>query len=1391
MATPVQNEVVVARGGEDFEVEVSLADGTMPVGRFLENVFGEQPGCVLVDGFPVSVERPMGDLSLVRGSRLESLSEVRDKPVCMLIGLSGSAAGRSIQLPPGVHRVGCVDVGVQGRGIQGGAACLYVDVDGATRIDPGSGRLTIEGEPIDTIARLTPGDLVRIENQAYRFMLVPPQSEAGGRAAFNRPPRSEFPASLPLLVAPSVPPAAQQPMRFGWGALVIPVLIGGLMALVWNPMMAMFAIFSPAMMLANWYEDRRRTRRTNDETAAGLAAAMTEFAERLGALRHAAHKMAWRSSPGPARLVERIVRRDSRLWQRRHDHTDFMELAIGVGTLAWAPDVSPPEPDRAPAANDLLAASAELPEVPVIVELGDGGVVGIVGHRRRQIEMVRWLITQAAAHHGPSDLALVIVTDHPAEWDWLKWLPHLRIDGDSRRLAVARPGEEADDLLASLLDPADDDLAASRRRGKIGPATLLLIDIEDVTTAATAAVRRALSGEGRRRRCGIALARTVEELPSSCTDIATVDERGVAVLDRPSRAQRVEPIRGWRLAASAARRLARQIGGQDDPELTTSGGNLPDLVSLTDLIGLGSPTADTIVRRWAAAGPTPVPAAPIGTTAEGPLVVDWAGDGPHALLAGTTGAGKSELLRTLVASLAASVDPEHLNFVLIDYKGGSAFDACAGLPHTVGMVTDLDGHLAQRALTCLEAELRHREETLRLVAADDIAAYQQSRADEPLPRLLVVIDEFAALARELPDFMAALVDIAQRGRSLGVHLLLATQRPNGIINDNIRANTNLRISLRVQDVADSMDVLGTSEAAGLSRSRPGRGFLRRGPGDIVAFQSALVTGRSNGSGSAVSVSPFLLAGERSSTAGADGDGGEGPSDLEELVAVVTEAARKAGMRQPRLPWPDPLPATLQLAELNADAAAGRVGRAPIGFVDEPHRQRRGIYSWATDANLLIYGVQGSGTSSALLTAVAAACRAESPASLHAYLLDFDDQRLGPLEALPHVGAVIGAGERDRQVRLLRYLLREVAERRELASTSPDRLEGKPRIVVGVDNFAGFRAAFDDPADMAIKESLGRIVADGPGVGVVVIATAKQPVDIPAQVASLVPAKLVMQLADRYEYTGLGVTAADPPEVPGRAFEAGTSFEIQLASVSAGDIAEVVSPLDPIAQDHTPWAIELLPTEIKIPDIVAGAEVYDLEWRVPVAVGDDSLSPIAWTLREGDHVLISGPARSGKSTTLTTIATVLRSARPDIHITALIPRRSPLADCAAVDTIVSDPDQLLRAPAGSGADQLHAILIDDAEDVEDSAGTLAGLIADRHPHCHVFAAGVGDVLRSAYGHWTQAVRRSRLGLALNPNPTADGDLWQTSLPRRGPAFFPVGRGYLVAAGSTELCQVAWQ
>ena len=1184
MSAPFQSEIVVRHDGHDYEVHVAAADAATSAGDFLAAAIGDRFDAVVCDGVSYPGSVALEELPLVRGTCLEGSDHVGDHPVSELIGTGAANAGDRIALSPGVHRLdesGSVGVGVQGDGVQGGTVSLYVDVDGAAQLDPGGSPVVVNGSPARLMMPLHFGDELLMDNDRYRFRAYGAKTGTQTRVPFNRPPRSEYPSDLPRLVAPAKPPAAQKPMRFGWGALLIPLVIGGVMAFIWSPMMAIFALFSPAMLLANYYEDKRRAKLSNAENKAAVGEQMVEFRERLDATFRAARAMAWRTAPGPASLVERVLHDDSRLWQRRHDHPDFLEFGLGVGTVPWFPDVTPPEGDRAEAADLALAEYNLLTEIPITVDLGRGGVLGLAGHRRRQIELARWLVMQAVSHHGPSDLAVVVVTDDEAEWDCLKWLPHLQINGDSTQLAVARPGEAADDLLVPLLNVGDSDPMAALRDSSGGPAVLVLVDVSDMTSAAASSLRRVLAGEGSARRCGIALGRTVEELPSSCTHIVRVKADGVASLDQPSRARRVADVQSWRLSAVATRRMGRHIGRFHDPDLMIAGAGLADVVHLLDLMGLGDRTSDAVVRRWAAGGPVPRCAAPIGATADGPLVVDWVSDGPHGLLAGTTGAGKSELLRSLVAALAATVDPEHLNFVLIDYKGGSAFDACAGLPHTVGMVTDLDGHLAHRALTCLEAELRYREEVLRDAGAGDIDEYHALHIAEPLPRLLVVIDEFAALAKELPDFMAALVDVAQRGRSLGVHLLLATQRPNGVINDNIRANTNLRLSLRVQDVQDSMDVVGTADAAGLPRSRPGRGYVRRGPGDVVAFQSALVTGHSGGGGSHVSVRPFTLiaagSAKREGVEQLDGD----RNDLAVLVEMIREAAEKADMKPARLPWPDPLPEVMGRTTMSGLAPAA-AGRATIGLADEPHRQRQSWFSWSFESNLLIYGVQGSGTSSALAAAIAGACEESSPADLHAYILDFDDQRLKALEALPHVGAVIGAGERDRQLRLIRYLGWEVAERRELAATDPAALAARPHIVLGLDNFGGFRSAFEDPGDMATKDAVSRLVADGPGVGIVVVATAKQPIEIPTNISSLVPAKLVMRLADRYEYAGLGVTTDEPTEIPGRAFEAGTSLEVQLTEYSAHDLEALAATVAAPPTGSAPWPIELLPSEVEDP-----------------------------------------------------------------------------------------------------------------------------------------------------------------------------------------------------------------
>ena len=298
----------------------------------------------------------------------------------------------------------------------------------------------------------------------------------------------------------------------------------------------------------------------------------------------------------------------------------------------------------------------------------------------------------------------------------------------------------------------------------------------------------------------------------------------------------------------------------------------------------------------------------IGQSALGTHSVDLRTDGPHALVGGTTGAGKSELLQAWILGMATANSPQRVTFLLVDYKGGSAFRDCVQLPHTVGMVTDLSPHLVRRALASLSAELHYREHLLARFKAKDLVELERRGEVEAPPSLIIIVDEFAALVQEVPDFVDGVVNIAQRGRSLGIHLILATQRPAGVIKDNLRANTNLRMALRMADTDDSTDVLGTPDAAYFDPGLPGRAMAKSGPGRLVPFQ----TGYAGGWTSNTPPPPDMLvstltfgapvAWELPAKPKGDEDADLGPTDIQRVVETVEKARVESEIPIPRKPW---------------------------------------------------------------------------------------------------------------------------------------------------------------------------------------------------------------------------------------------------------------------------------------------------------------------------------------------------------------------------------------------------------------------------------------------------------------------------------------------------------
>jgi DNA segregation ATPase FtsK/SpoIIIE, S-DNA-T family len=1277
---------------------------------------------------------------------------------------------------------------------------------------------------------------LRYERVEDRPLGVDPHHRAtGGVVPFNRPPRPALPHEPEPSDLPEEPAPSGARRALSVVSIVAPIVLGGV--LVWvtgNWRFALFLLMSPVLAVGNWLSSRRQAAKEDTASSRAFRAALRDLDGDLDAA--ADHERARREvlCPDLAEVARRVRTPSSRLWERRPHHPDFLRLRAGIGDVPWDPPVTVPR-DRPPAAvQEVLDRHALLPRAPVEVDLSRGGVVGIVGDRGAAMALARSLVCQAAAHHGPADLGIAILAreDRARDWDWAKWLPHVRDASGSGRWLAGDRGS-ADALLTALTaGDRDDDRGGGLRSGARGDHrpegrhVLTVLDDVALTQGRRAPARRLLRGD-HHPAAGIVIAETADQLPAVTTTVIELfSELGDAELRRPQAAWGVDELVIGGCTDVTARELARTLARYEDPELELVGAGLPRTVRLLPLLDGDDLGVEEVARAWARDLPDPPPATPLGVGEDGVLHLDLVADGPHGLIGGTTGSGKSELLRSLVAGMAARVDPDHLVFVLVDYKGGSAFDRCAELPHTVGVVTDLDGHLGERALRSLEAELRHRERLLRDAGAQDLPDYLRCGSPAgPLPRLVVVIDEFATLAAELPDLLGALVGIAQRGRSLGVHLLLATQRPSGSVNANIKANTNLRIALRVQDAQDSLDIIDRRDAAELSRDTPGRAYVRLGPGDVELVQTPLSTAASPPERrTTVRLGPFPFAPRLPVIDHADPDAA-GPSDLERLVTSVREAFRRTGRPAPRRPWLEMLPERLDLDELAGGGVAGDGGGVPgddggdgeggaggdgeggggvegaagtaavadatawFGVADDPDHQRRVPVGWTPrEGHLGLFGMVGSGTTTALVTLALALTRTHPPDRLHLHALDLGAGGLAGLAGLPHVGAVVPATAGELREKLLRTLRRELDRRREL---SPAELAAQPTVVVLVDGIGSLLAEFEGTDGLEEGERFRRVFNDGPTVGIVFAVTGDRLGALPTRYGAAVARKLLFRHADPHEFGAVGIrTTSLPRFVPGRAVDATSELVVQVAHPGGtGDLRAEVAAIAARWEDTPgPPAPRTLPPRVDAGALPVG-RVAGGVLELPVGLAEEDLAPVAVRLHPGEHALVAGPPRSGTTSTLALLARQARAADPAAVLVALCSSRSPLYGLEPLDAAGPLADLAGVVRSALTDPRRWVVLVDDAPAVHDVDGVLTALSSSRRPRLHVIGAGRTDDLRGGFAHWTRTLRQARAGVLLQPNLAVDGELLGVRLPRRVPVGLEVpGRGFLVDDGVARLVQL---
>ena len=1292
-------------------------------------------------------------------------------------------------------------------------------------------------------AVLKAGDRVRLGDTELEVRL--PDVVAGGvgcdtadsaSLAFSRSPRlaplfegREF--DVPDL------PERPRPSRMPWLAMMFPALLGlGIYAVTKSPLSLIFVFMSPVMMLGNYLEQRRGGKKEFEtlmrdfrEDVKIVAAQIRESLVTEGEQRR-------QENPSSAECLEAVRRLSPLLWTRRNDTAGFLQLRLGQGALPSRSSMRLPAVGRstAQAWHELsvsLTGLSVVPDVPVVVDLLGTGAIGVSGARPAALPAARSLVLQSVSLHSPAELIVTAFasTTTARDWDWLKWVPHtasVHSPLSATHLTSTAPACSA--LLSELEDliaPGGQDTP-----DQLYPRVLVLVE-NDAPAERARLVQLAEKG-WHRGICVVWLASTTPQLPAACRVFLEVQgsEGDVGYVKNGTL---VTPVvvdtAGLEQTLAAARSLAPV---EDSGVPVEDDSDLPRAVSLLTLTGTDlARSENAVIERWGESrsiltGPF-APETPhrkpgnlraiVGQSALGTFSVDLRADGPHALVGGTTGAGKSELLQAWILGMASAHSPQRVTFLLVDYKGGSAFRDCVELPHTVGLVTDLSPHLVRRALASLSAELRHREQLLAQYQAKDLVELERRGEIDAPPSLVIIIDEFAALVQEVPEFVDGVVNVAQRGRSLGVHLILATQRPAGVIKDNLRANTNLRLALRMADENDSADVLGSTVAASFDLDLPGRAVSKSGPGRLTQFQ----TGYAGGWTADTPLPPAMRVETLNYGLGqvweppvdeADpdeaGHGRTGPTDIQRLVSTIGVAAKTAEMPTPRVPWVPELRPVYDLARL---PTARRDDQLVFGVADDPDSQAQPVVAFNPDleGNLAVYGASGSGKSVFLRTlALAAGCTVRG-GPCHVYGIDFGNRALSMLESLPHVGSIVPGADHERLTRLLMFL-RETIDDRAVrysaasASTITDyrRLADdpdEPRIIVLVDGLTAFRAAYEMGGRVRWLDLFTSLAADGRPVGVHFVITVDQRTGMPGSLASAVQRRVVLRMAHPDDYGFLGVpgdvlSMASPP---GRGLLNGVEIQCAVLGGTSEVTTQARAVLAFAEAVRKAGVVEACPIRSLTKRVLLSDLPSEVDGRPVLGVGSTSLSALPFEPR-GSFV-ITGPSGSGRSTSLASLAHSLHRWNPEMRLYFVTPRRSSeLASLTGWTEVAAGADDIvalvarLQVELDDGIQQRPIAFV--IERVDDLSGTtaelpLSGLVKACLDHNHfVVAEGEAMFFSSNFG-LSGLLKTSRSGLALQPDGVEGQTVFRSSFPAFNRAELPEGRGFLVARGRPELLQVA--
>lgn len=942
----------------------------------------------------------------------------------------------------------------------------------------------------------------------------------------------------------------------------------------------------------------------------------------------------------PVKGIEKVLNFESDIFDRIPEDEDFLDVCLGFGSRLSGRQIEYKSQEQLEEGDELTLIPEHLFEkyryidnAPITISLRNAGAVGITGDDNSRYQMFKNILADVVCRQFHSEITIYLLLDDKIEkYEWVKRLPQLQQSDGSRNIVYDNSSKTIifENLYKELT-------FRSTNKNSYKPILIFVLDNHDITNHP---VSKYIATAATIQTTFLFFEKSVDFLPLYCTEIIELSGSRSGIVYKSSDKSKVESFTYEMIDDSKMRALVDKIAPVYSEEISLASA-LRKNISMFQMLGIYMASDIDLEKNWFESRICDTMAAPLGVNAKDEIVyldLHEKAHGPHGLVAGTTGSGKSEILQTYILSMACFYHPYEVSFVIIDFKGGGMVNQFADLPHLIGAITNIDGKEIDRSLKSIRAELLKRQTLFAEAGVNNIEkyirAYKNGAVKIALPHLIIIVDEFAELKAEQPEFMKELISASRIGRSLGVHLILATQKPAGQVNEQIWSNSKFKLCLKVQDQQDSKEVIKSPLAAEIKE--PGRAYLQVGNNEIFELLQSAYSGGPAVREEGNNKKAFAI--YRRNLAGRDGivyqqkkkvSGKTGESELSAIVKHISSYCKTKHIEKLA---PICLPSLQDVIDYPEKVKKTDLlnFRFPVGVYDDPDNQLQDEVALDMAAgNVLVVGSVQTGKTNFLQLLMRTVGKKFSANEVNVYIMDFASMTLKVFEKMNHVGGVVIPGEDERLKNLFKLLREAVQERKERlleigVSSFNSYLEAGyrdyPRIMVFLDNFAVFKELYEETYEAEFQF----LTREGPTYGICFVVTNARTAGFGYKYMSNFGTRFALNCNESAEYNNLfDRCRMEPKEVPGRMLfkEHNVIYEAQtyLAFKGSKEVERATAVIDFIEKtnaanpDTHARMIPAVPEQLSMSYMLENYRVRANKYIYPVGLDYATVDPVIWDM----------------------------------------------------------------------------------------------------------------------------------------------------------------------------------